>query len=166
MNIHVRDAVCDDATAIADIYNHYVVTSVATFEEEPVSSAQMAERIQTRQDEGYDWLVAEQDEQVLGYAYSGRWMARSAYRFTVEVSVYVAETAHGQGVGRKLYDQLFARIRSGGFHTVIGIITLPNPASVKLHESFGLRKVAHYQEVGQKFDRWIDVGQWQGKLTD
>lgn len=166
MSIHIRDAVCDDAAAIAEIYNHYVLVSAATFEEQPVSDIQMSERIRKGRAEGYDWLIAKEGEEVLGYAYSGRWMARAAYRFTVEVSVYVAEKTQGQGVGRQLYDQLFARIRSGDFHTVIGIITLPNPASVTLHESFGLRKVAHYKEVGRKFDRWIDVGQWQGKLKD
>ncbi|MEL6686712.1 MAG: N-acetyltransferase family protein [Pseudomonadota bacterium] len=161
----VRDATTDDGAAIAAIYNAYIRTSTATFEEEPVEAAIMASRISSTLSDGYDWLVAEDDGQLIGYAYSSRWMARPAYRFTVEVSVYVAETAHSKGVGRALYDALFERLRAKNYHTVIGIITLPNPASVHLHESYGLTKVAHYREVGRKFDQWIDVGQWQGMLS-
>ena len=160
----VRDATAEDGAALAEIYNAYIRTSTATFEEVPIDASIMASRISNTGSDGYDWLVAEDDGALIGYAYSSRWMARPAYRFTVEISVYVAEAAQGKGVGRTLYDALFARLRSREYHTVIGIITLPNPVSVRLHESYGLTKVAHYREVGRKFDQWIDVGQWQGML--
>ena len=160
----VRDAAEHDAASIAGIYNPVVLSGTASFEIEPVSAETMAQRIRACRSDGYDWLVAESDNAVIGYAYSGRWMARDAYRHTVQVSVYVAKDAHGRGVGRTLYDALFERLRAGDFHSVIGIITLPNPASIRLHEHYGLTQVAHYREVGRKFGQWIDVGQWQGML--
>ena len=162
--MRVRDATAQDGEALATIYNAYIRTSTATFEEDPIDGSIMASRISNTLSDGYDWLVAEDEGQLIGYAYSSRWMARPAYRFTVEVSVYVAKEANGKGIGRALYDVLFERLRAKDYHTVIGIITLPNPASIKLHESYGMQKVAHYHEVGRKFDEWIDVGQWQGML--
>lgn len=162
--MRVRDATAQDGEALATIYNAYIRTSTATFEEALVGGSIMASRISNTLSDGYDWLVAEDEGQLIGYAYSSRWMARPAYRFTVEVSVYVAKEAHGKGIGRALYDVLFERLRAKDYHTVIGIITLPNPASVRLHESYGMEQVAHYREVGRKFDQWIDVGQWQGML--
>ena len=162
--MRVRDATAQDGEALAGIYNAYIRTSTATFEEDTIDASIMESRIKNTLSDGYDWLVAEDAGQVIGYAYSSRWMARPAYRFTVEVSVYVAKEAHGKGIGRALYDALFERLRAKDYHTVIGIITLPNPASVRLHESYGMEKVAHYREVGRKFDQWIDVGQWQAVL--
>lgn len=162
--MRVRDATVEDGAALAAIYNPYIAQSTSSFEETAVTGDLMSGRVSKTQFEGYDWLVCESESGVLGYAYSGRWMARHAYRFTVEVSVYVAEAAQGRGVGRTLYDALFERLRRKDYHSVIGIITLPNPASVALHERYGMEQVAHYREVGRKFDRWIDVGQWQAKL--
>ncbi|MGB3457369.1 MAG: N-acetyltransferase family protein [Litorimonas sp.] len=163
--MQVRPATPADGAALAALYNPHILHGTATFEEEAVSAREMADRAARTQAAGYDWLVAEEGGVLLGYAYSGRWMARSAYRHTVEVSVYVADAAQGRGVGRTLYAALFERLRAGDYHSVIGIITLPNPASIRLHEAFGMTQVAHYREVGRKFGRWIDVGQWQGRLN-
>jgi phosphinothricin acetyltransferase len=160
----IRSASSSDADAIAQIYNHYILNAIATFEEEAIAPSVMAERMAEVQKSGLPWLVLEQEGQVLGYAYASKWKDRSAYRFAAVCSVYLAPGQAGQGYGTQLYEPLFAALRAGGFHTVIAIITLPNPASVALHERFGLRKVAHFTEVGFKFGRWIDVGYWQRLL--
>lgn len=160
----IRSATADDSDAIARIYKHYVLDTAITFEEQPVSSRQMAERMADVAAASLPWLVAEQAGQVVGYAYATRWKARSAYRFTVECTVYLDQTVVGQGFGSQLYETLFRLLKESGVHVVIGGIALPNPASVALHEKFGLKKVAHFEEVGFKFKQWLDVGYWQAVL--
>ena len=146
---------------MARIYNHYIRETVVTFEEEPLSASEIARRIEEVQRASLHWLVAERDGNVLGYAYAGKWNRRTAYRFAVEVTVYIDPDHVGRGLGSRLYRQLFALLERQGIHAVIGGIALPNEASVALHEKFGLQKVAHFKEVGFKFNRWIDVGYWQ-----
>jgi phosphinothricin acetyltransferase len=124
----------------------------------------MASRVREVIDAGLPWVVAEVNDRVVGYAYASKWKGRCAYRFSVESSVYVATDHTGQGIGSKLYDALLDRLRAGKTHVVIGGIALPNEGSVALHERLGFRKVAHFNEVGFKFERWIDVGYWQIKL--
>jgi phosphinothricin acetyltransferase len=160
----IREAAASDAAAIADIYNHYVAETVVTFEEKPVSVAEMARRIEEVRSASLPWLVAEADGQVVGYAYARPWHTRSAYRFSVEITVYLAPAHVGRGFGSKLYDELFPILQARRMHAVMGGISLPNEASVALHEKFGLRKVAQFEEVGFKFNRWIDVGYWQRTL--
>jgi L-amino acid N-acyltransferase YncA len=160
----IRAATLSDAAAIADIYNHYVKETVVTFEEGPVSAAEIARRIEEVQSASLPWLVAEEGPDVAGYAYATRWKARSGYRFSAEITVYLAPGRAGQGIGSKLYSELFPLLQARGIHAVMGGIALPNKASVALHEKFGLRKVAHFEQVGFKFDRWIDVGYWQRTL--
>ncbi|QDQ29356.1 N-acetyltransferase [Chitinimonas arctica] len=157
----MRSACAADAAAIAAIYNPYVLDSVITFEETPVSVAAMADRISDTLAAGLPWLVAERDGQLQGYAYAAKWRARSAYRYALESSVYLAPTAKRLGLGSELYRCLLARLREIGCHTVIGGIALPNTASVALHEKLGYRRVARFEQVGYKFERWIDVGYWQ-----
>jgi L-amino acid N-acyltransferase YncA len=157
----LRDATPDDADAIVAIYNHFVNNTTISFEEAPVAAADMRQRIADVMDAGLPWLVAEVDGRVAGYAYATKWRARAAYRFAVESSVYLALDSAGKGLGAALYARLLARLREGGAHVVIGGIALPNAASVALHEKMGYAKVAHFAEVGRKFDRWIDVGYWQ-----
>jgi phosphinothricin acetyltransferase len=111
------------------------------------------------------WLVHEDAAgRVTGYAYATKWRVRSAYRFSAETSVYVAPGQGGQGIGSALYTALLAALRQRGVHMAIGGIAQPNPASVALHERLGFVKVAHFSEVGRKFDRWIDVGYWELRL--
>ncbi len=122
------------------------------------------ERIQKVTGSSLPWLVAEDGGVVIGYAYAGKWNVRSAYRHTVESTVYLSHSSVSKGWGIGLYTALFDRLRQKSIHTVIGGITLPNPASVALHEKFGMKKVAHFSEVGYKFGQWLDVGYWQTEL--
>ncbi|HZX29639.1 MAG TPA: arsinothricin resistance N-acetyltransferase ArsN1 family B [Telluria sp.] len=161
MTIQLRSAGAADAPALAALYNHYVEHTPITFEELPVAAADMAARIASVQEHGLPWLVLEDGGAILGYAYVTPWRARSAYRHSVESTVYLAQAAHGRGHGKRLYTQLLADLHAGGLHTVIGGIALPNQASVALHERLGFRQVAQFQDVGRKFGQWIDVGYWQ-----
>lgn len=156
----IRPCRVEDAAAIAAIYNEYVRDTVITFEETPVSLDEMAKRIA---DVGakYPWLVAEEDDAVIGWAYATPWKTRSAYRFSVETTVYVAAGGQKRGIGTSLYAELLAGLKARGAHSAVGGIALPNPASIALHEKMGFRKIAHFAEVGRKFDRWVDVGYWQ-----
>jgi phosphinothricin acetyltransferase len=121
----------------------------------------MAGRILEIQSTPLPWLTAVRGARIVGYAYAGKWKTRSAYRFSTEVTVYVGPGLEGTGVGSALYGQLLAALKSGGVHAVIGGIALPNDASIRLHEKFGFKRVAHFQQVGFKFDRWVDVAYWQ-----
>lgn len=161
----IRAAELSDAAEVADIYNHYVGQSIVTFEDEPVSDAEMARRIEEVLSESLPWLVAEEAGRIVGYASSRKWKSRSGYRFSAETTVYVEPGYARRGIGSKLYARLFPILQARGIHAVIGGIALPNDASVALHEKFGMRKVAHFPQVGFKFDRWIDVGYWQRTLS-
>jgi phosphinothricin acetyltransferase len=160
----VRPVTIDDVEAIIRIYNHYILNTIITFEEQAISATEMARRISGVAAAQLPWLVAEQHGNILGYAYAGRWNSRYGYRFSVESTVYLDPAAVGQGLGRKLYGSLLSILRDMKLHVVIGGIALPNPSSVALHEKLGFRKVAHYREVGFKFQQWIDVGYWQASL--
>ncbi len=160
----IRTATPDDAAAIAAIYNHYIATSTISFEEQAVTAAEMAQRIRDVS-ATLPWLVREDGGRIAGYAYATKWRVRSAYRFAAETSVYVEHGRGGQGIGSALYTALLAELRARGIHMAIGGIAQPNPASVALHERLGFVKVAHFSEVGRKFDRWIDVGYWELKLA-
>jgi phosphinothricin acetyltransferase len=157
----IRPATAADAAAVAAIYNHYVRETTVTFEEEEVAPLEIARRIQEVESLALPWLVAEQGATVIGYAYATKWHARSAYRFSAEITVYLDPNHTRKGVGTRLYEQLFPIIQSRGIRAAIAGIALPNESSVVLHERFGLAKVAHFKEVGFKLDRWIDVGYWQ-----
>ena len=174
----VRPVRADDAGAIAAIYNAYVLDTVATFEVVPVDAEEMGQRIAKLVDLGLPWLVAEDDalaadggaaSAVLGYAYVGPFRDRAAYDHTLETTVYVHPGARGRGMGTALYATLFATLedltpeqsRYAPVHVLLGVLALPNKASVALHERFDMKKVAHLPAVGRKFDRWVDVGYWQ-----
>ena len=157
----IRMATVEDAAAIAAIYNPYVADSCVTFETEPVQAAGMAARITEVLDAGLPWLLAEDAAGAAGFAYASKWKGRCAYRFSVESTVYLHWDHTGRGIGRALYGRLLEEIRARRMHAVIGGIALPNAASVALHERLGFRKVAHFEQVGYKQDRWIDVGYWQ-----
>ncbi len=159
--LNTRPAVATDIAAVTDIYNHYILNSTATFEEQPLSPADMAQRVEDVGSQSFPWLVAESDDGIQGYAYATRWRTRAAYRFSAEVSVYVRPGSGSRGVGTLLYAELFPRLRERGINAIMGGITLPNPASVAFHEKCGMNKVAHFARVGYKFERWLDVGYWQ-----
>jgi phosphinothricin acetyltransferase len=161
----IRAARLRDAAAIAAIYNHYVRETIVTFEEKPVNVAEMRVRIGLIESLGLPWIVAESGGAVLGYAYANKWKERVAYRHSAETTVYLRTDSTRRGIGRSLYVRLVADLRALGYHAIIGGIALPNAASIGLHEAMGFRKVAHFEQVGRKFDRWIDVGYWQLALS-
>jgi phosphinothricin acetyltransferase len=157
----VRSASAADADALARIYNYYIENTVITFEEEPVSSQAMAARVAEVQALSLPWLVAEVENRVMGYAYAGKWKVRSAYRYSVETTIYLEHGHERRGVGKTLYAALLPHLRARGIHAVIGGVALPNEASVVLHEKLGFDHVATFREVGFKHGRWVDVAYWQ-----
>lgn len=160
-DILIRPAQLEDSSAIAQLYNPYIRDTIITFEESDVTEQDIQQRMQAVNEAGLFWLVAEHQGELAGYAYATAWRPRHAYRFSVEMTAYVSPAQQGKGVGSRLYDDLLAALRSQGVHSAMGGIALPNDASIALHEKFGFKKVAHYEAVGFKFDRWIDVGYWQ-----
>jgi L-amino acid N-acyltransferase YncA len=156
----IRRATPADAAAIADIYNAYVENTVITFEVEPVSRAEMARRIESALAK-HDWLVSERAGEIAGYAYANRFRERAAYRFVAESTIYLRDGLQGQGLGSPLYRMLIERIFALGYTSLVGVIALPNAASVRLHESLGFERTEHLRRVGWKHGRWIDVGSWQ-----
>jgi L-amino acid N-acyltransferase YncA len=161
--LELRDCTAADAAAIGAIYNYYVQQTTITFEESAVPAAEMARRIEDVTGR-FPWLVGERDGEVLGYAYAAPWKTRSAYRHSVETTVYVSPHAAGRGIGRTLYHALIERLRSQGVHRAVGGIALPNPASVALHEKLGFVRIGQFDEIGLKFGRWLDVGYWELRL--
>jgi phosphinothricin acetyltransferase len=159
MTTIVRPARPSDAPRLSEIYNHYVRETIITFQEVPVAEADMERRL--AETSALPWLVAERDGLLVGNASATRWKERSAYRFSVESSVYLAPESTGRGIGTELYAALLTQLRALGLHSAAGGIALPNAASVALHEKLGFEKVAHFKQVGFKFGRWIDVGYWQ-----
>ncbi len=159
----VRPCKPADVARICEIYNHFVRETVVTFEEQPVTPAEIAERIR-KVTRTLPWLVCEEQGVVAGYAYAAQWHIRSAYRYSVESSIYLAPECCGRGLGAGLYSRLLAELEPLGIHCVIAGIALPNPASVALHEKLGFTKVGHLHDVGFKFGRWIDVGYWERML--
>ena len=163
MEVSVRQAAVGDAAAIAAIYRPIVETTTISFEEVAPGEAEMARRI-LGVTKAYPWLVAQCGANVIGYAYASRHRERPCYRYSVDVSVYVAENARRHGVARTLYAGLFEILTADGFHRAFAGITLPNDASIELHRSHGFEPVGVYQEVGRKFGRWLDVSWWQKAL--
>lgn len=161
MDIVIRPAKESDAAWLARIYNHYVCATCITFETEPVSANDMAQRVTETERAALPWLVAEVSGDIVGYAYASKWKGRCAYRFSVESSVYLDSDRTGAGIGLLLYSALIAAIRALSMHAVMGGIALPNERSIRLHERLGFRKVAHFEQVGHKQGRWVDVGYWQ-----
>jgi L-amino acid N-acyltransferase YncA len=160
----VRDAREADAPACAAIYAPYVETTAISFETEPPSVVEMARRIESAV-RTHAWLVLEEHERVVGYAYAGPYKARAAYRWSCEVSVYVASGRQRNGAGRTLYEALFARLAARGFRTAVAGMTLPNPGSEGLHRALGFETVGTYRRIGWKYGSWYDVAWMQRDLS-
>ena len=156
----IRPVQLRDALQLAEIYNYYILNTVITFEVDTIDAKEMEKRLQANNPK-LPWLVYEENEKILGYAYSKNWKARSAYKQSVEVSIYLNHQNTSKGIGTKLYSQLIEQLKEMGIHAIIGGIALPNPTSLALHEKLGFEKVAHFKEVGFKFNQWIDVGYWE-----
>ena len=165
MEKRIRKIELSDAEAVRDIYRPFVLDNATSFETELPGVADIEDRIRKLKDD-YPWLVFEADRQVLGYAYASSHRARKAYQWSVEVSVYVHETVRRCGVGRALYLSLFEVLRRQGYANAFAGITLPNPASLGLHESLGFTQIGVFSRIGYKFGQWHDVVWLQLRLLD
>lgn len=162
--VKVRVAERRDAGAVAAIYAPFVRETAISFETDPPTPDIMAGRIETTL-QRHPWLVATRDGDVIGYAYGSEHQRRAAYRWSVNVTVYVAANAHRRGVGRGLYANLVGILREQGFRSAFAGIALPNAGSVALHEAVGFEPLGIYRDVGFKFGAWHDVGYWRLGLT-
>lgn len=159
----IRQLHTTDIQVLLDIYNYYVLNTVVTFDIEPLSFSTFRDKI-NHINTSHPFLIYEDEGEVLGFAYASMFRPKPAYNFTLESTVYVKHTAHGKKIGTQLYKALIEKLRETEAHTVLGVLTMPNEASVKLHEKFGFKKVAHIEDAGLKFGEWQDVGIWQLKL--
>lgn len=161
--LHVRDASAEDAAACADIYAPYVTDTVVTFELEPPTAQEVATRIEAAQ-RRHLWLVGEVGGAVLGFAYAGTYRPRAAYQWSCETSLYLERGRAGAGRGRTLYAVLLERLGTLGYRTAVAGMTLPNPASVRMHEALGFEPVGTFRRVGHKHGAWRDVAWVQRDL--
>ena len=152
----IREATPRDARAIVEIYNEYIERGVETFETEPLSEEEMRARVVAIAAD-YPYLVYEERGEVIGYCYAHAWKERAAYRYTLETTVYLAPRHRGRGIGRTLMERLIEACRARGYKALIACVTAENEASVALHARLGFRKVSHFERVGMKFGRWLDV---------
>jgi L-amino acid N-acyltransferase YncA len=168
MNLHklsIWPAEAGDAAMIAAIYAPYVLGTAVSFETEPPTEAAMAQRI-TQTLETYPWLVANYGGETVGFAYAGKHRERPAYRWSVDVTIYVSSTMRRSGVGRALYLPLLEALRRQGFRSAFAEIVLPNPGSVRFHEAAGFKLIGVHNDVGFKLGRWHDIGYWRLGLSD
>ncbi|TYP99948.1 phosphinothricin acetyltransferase [Tenacibaculum adriaticum] len=156
----IRKVTLQDAATITNIYNYYVRTSVATLEEQEVSEEYFKDEIKNITKK-FPWFVYEVNNQILGFANASAWKTRSGYKKSVQLMVYLNPDTTSKGIGSLLYDAVISKLKELDVHVLMGGISLPNEASVKLHEKFGFKKAAHFKEIGYKFNKWVDVGYWQ-----
>lgn len=151
------------ASQIADIYNVYVRSTTISFDNDEVTASEMAARVGTIAAGGYPCLVCVDDTTgaVAGYAYAHKWKEKPAYDTTAETTVYVAEPYHHKGVGLLLMERLIADCRKAGLHSLIACITADNAASCSFHRKLGFEQVSLFKSVGRKFDRWLDVADFE-----
>ena len=158
----IRKVKPEDVQDIALIYNYYIEKSTITFETDPVSVEEMSERIAAIS-EKYPYFVYEDEEsrKVAGYCYASSWKKKAAYNKTVESTIYIDKAFQSKGIGRALMNKLINELREKSFHAIIACITTPNPTSVKLHENLGFMQASNFREVGYKFGKWLNVGDWE-----
>lgn len=156
----IRQVNIEDANELAEIYNYYIENTIVTFEELAIDAEEMKKRI-LEVVQKYPWIVYEENGQIIGYAYASVYKNRSAYNRSVESTVYLNSKNTSKGIGSKLYAELIKQLKEMRIHVIVGIISLPNEESIALHEKFGFKKVAHFKEIGNKFNKWVDVGYWQ-----
>ena len=159
----IRPLHINDTQALLDIYNYYILNTTVTFDIEAQSLKPFLDKLNHIKAE-YPFIVYEENNEILGYAYGSRFRPRPAYNYVVESTVYVKHSAHGKQIGTKLYAELLKQLKETNLHTVLGVLTIPNAASIKLHEKFGFEQVANLKEVGFKFGEWQHIGIWQLKL--
>jgi phosphinothricin acetyltransferase len=162
----IRAATLDDLQPLTDIYNYYVVNTPITFDLQTFTAAERRTWFDDHRGSGRHRLLVATDDRgtCLGYASSSRWRPKPAYNTTVEASVYCHPDAVGKGCGTALYSALFAALEHEDVHTIVAGLTLPNPASLSLHEKFGFRPVGVFHAVGRKFDKFWDVAWFERPL--
>lgn len=166
-NITIRDAEIDDITAITAIYRHHVLHGTASFEEEAPDESEIGNRFRAIRDKGMPYLVATRGDVIVGYCYASTYRPRTAYRHTVENSIYVAPNQVGQGIGSLLMSALIARCEAGPWRQMVAAIgDSANKASISLHKRHGFEMVGTFKKVGYKFDRWLDSVLMQRPLGD
>ena len=164
-SVEYRLATAADAPAIAAIYAPYVQGTIISFETDAPDAAEIASRM-ARIGRQYPWLAASTDGRLVGYAYACENRSRLAYRWSVDAAVYLDASAQRNGIGSALYRRLFALLRAQGYVNVFAGISLPNAASVRLHEAMGFASIGVYRNVGFKLGAWRDVGWWQLALRE
>lgn len=157
----IRDVSTDDAKRIAEIYNYYIEHTIITFEYDKLTEIDMRDRIVKIKKKGFPFFVYEENNVVMGYAYLNNWRERAAYDITLETSVYLDYQLTNKGIGSILYAELIERARSIGTHSLIGVISLPNEQSQRLHRKFNFDLIGNFRESGVKFGKLIDVEFWQ-----
>lgn len=162
-DVTIRPAVEHDLGDIAAIYNHEIVTSVATFDLEAPTLAYWHQRLAGEHPGDHLLVAVDTDDDVVGYAYSWSYRPRPAYSQTRETSIYLDPSVRGQGIGGLLYPALLDAMTDSGVHTAVALVALPNPGSVALHKTCGFEHVGTMREVGFKFGQWIDV-EWYQKM--
>ena len=153
----VRHAVESDLNAILGIYNNAILNTTAVYDYEPHNLEMRKQWFAAKQQHGFPVLVAEENEEVLGFSSIGPFRAWAAYKYSVENSIYVKDGHRGKGIGKLLMQPLIDNAKALKYHTIIAGIDAANDASMALHKQFGFVEVAHFKEVGYKFDRWLDL---------
>ncbi len=166
MATQIRLPKATDLAPLTELYNHYILNTTITFDIEPYTLEQRRDRwwCHYKHQGRHRLLVAEQDQEIVGYATSSQLRDKAAYDTSVETSIYLSPQAQGQGVGTQLYQALFQSLANEDVHRAYAGITLPNEASIALHHKFGFYRVGHYQEVGRKFEQYWDVEWLEKKL--
>lgn len=161
--MHIRPVTVNDTEQILNIYRHYILHTTITLEEQVPSLAEFQKRIETISVQ-YPYIVSEEDGRITGFAYAANFRSRSAYRWLVEVAIYVDNHAQGRGSGRKLLSELLGILTKLGYYDAYAVVTLPNERSVALFELFGFEKNTILKQAGYKHGRWIDAGVWVKNL--
>ncbi|MDS0476030.1 GNAT family N-acetyltransferase [Natrinema sp. 1APR25-10V2] len=161
----IRVATPADAAAVRDIYAPFCEATAVTFEETAPTEAEIADRIESTL-ESHPWLVCEIDSEVVGYTYAGPLRKRRAYEWVVEPSVYVAETTRRSGVGRALYESLFAVLERQGIRDAYAVTTVPNPETERFHEKMGFERLVDFPGIGYAEGEWRDVAWWRRPLAE
>ena len=161
----IRKVTLQDSNQLKDIYNYYINHSIATLEETEISDMYFINLIKTITPK-FPWYVYEVNKEIIGFASASPWKERSGYKNSVQLSVYLRPNNHHKGIGTKLYTKVIDDVKKQGIKVLMGGISLPNEASVRLHEKFGFVKAAHFNKIGYKFNKWVDVGYWQLILNE
>ncbi|MFI3259222.1 MAG: N-acetyltransferase family protein [Rikenellaceae bacterium] len=157
----IREVRLEDLNAIMEIYNHYVVNTTVSFDEVAWTIEDAIHKYEILNEGGYPFFCCEVEGEIVGYCYLSNWNSRSAYKTTAEVTIYLKPDMKRRGYGRAMLKALVDVAKEGRYHSLIAAITIPNEASVALHEEFGFVKVSFFPAVGYKLGGWCDVGHWQ-----